>query len=431
MQALKAYKAKNGHVNVRYKQNRSLYRFCLKLGKLGKSPGSAGLEERHIASLDALGFNWGFGNKSTDFFYNSMLSFEDRLEALKAYKATHGHLNVRKIHDRSLYKFCCRLKKSKKTLGKIALDEGYMASLDALGFNWGQAPDKGNGSATARSQKEEHRHRDVTHDGAGSAKRDEKTGRSGGDVPLSRSIGIETVEGINNDQDADNRLVSRVRAASGLSNTRAGDRAKCCGRVAMPAANTEEGTTATSGAKHQGRTNAGNRACMRSANNGARMEDGKSDVVGRVESDDNNCDTDDLAWPIVAGGLDEDNCDELPRLKDWWPDAVTSDGGHNDDHDTDARGLVWQVHSGDLGKEGAGNETGSSGRPELLAATAKGEAVQVTGAERKYHLIMERIANSTAADAKERVKERTTGGTAARLAQPSELRPRVSQVWQI
>ena len=56
----------------------------------------------------------------------------------------------------------------------------------------------------------------------------------------------------------------------------------------MPTADTEGGVVAIAGAEHNGYVNAGNRACLRCANNGAelpRIKDGKPDIVGRVGSD--------------------------------------------------------------------------------------------------------------------------------------------------
>ena len=88
-----------------------------------------GLNNKRIASLDALGFDWDFGYRATQ-------SFEDRFEALKAFKAKHGHVNVQYKHDSSLYRYCSKLRNARKAPGKMGLDEGRIASLDALGFDW-------------------------------------------------------------------------------------------------------------------------------------------------------------------------------------------------------------------------------------------------------------------------------------------------------
>ena len=86
MEALKAYKANRGHVNVRSNEG-NLYTFCLEMRKARKTSRETGLDKEGIVSLDALGFDWGFG-------YRVIQLFKDRLQALKVFKAKHGHVNV-------------------------------------------------------------------------------------------------------------------------------------------------------------------------------------------------------------------------------------------------------------------------------------------------------------------------------------------------
>ena len=86
VEALKAYKANRGHVNVRSNEG-NLYTFCLEMRKARKTSRETGLDKEGIVSLDALGFDWGFGYRVTQLF-------EDGLQALKVFKAKHGHVNV-------------------------------------------------------------------------------------------------------------------------------------------------------------------------------------------------------------------------------------------------------------------------------------------------------------------------------------------------
>ena len=58
------------------------------------------------------------------------------MEELRAYKEKHGHLNVSQKEDRSLYNFCSTLRKARKGKCSHTLDEGRIAALDAIGFNW-------------------------------------------------------------------------------------------------------------------------------------------------------------------------------------------------------------------------------------------------------------------------------------------------------
>ena len=65
-------------------------------------------------------------------------SFAQRLEDLQAYKEKHGHTNVKKSEDKSLYNFCnrMRLARSNPEKSTVLINKERMASLDALGFEW-------------------------------------------------------------------------------------------------------------------------------------------------------------------------------------------------------------------------------------------------------------------------------------------------------
>ena len=57
---LLAYKEKHGHINVKEKEDKSLYSFCYKMRLACKHPEKPGMviNEERIACLDALGFDW-------------------------------------------------------------------------------------------------------------------------------------------------------------------------------------------------------------------------------------------------------------------------------------------------------------------------------------------------------------------------------------
>ena len=64
-------------------------------------------------------------------------SFTQRIEDLRAYKETHGHINVKEKEDKSLYKFGQNIRYGYNNPGKrVALTDDQIASLDALGFEW-------------------------------------------------------------------------------------------------------------------------------------------------------------------------------------------------------------------------------------------------------------------------------------------------------
>jgi putative heme iron utilization protein len=144
---LRAYKEKHGHLNmshkevVSHKEDRSLYYFCnhVRQSRQGKK-GTYMIDDGRIAALDAIGFNWNPGTSSTAATTDD--TFLARVDKLKAYKEKHGHINIRKKENESLYGFCRNLRQSRTALvtgkGKIhnRLDDDRIAALDAIGFDW-------------------------------------------------------------------------------------------------------------------------------------------------------------------------------------------------------------------------------------------------------------------------------------------------------
>ena len=64
--------------------------------------------------------------------------FEKRMDDLREYKEKHGHINVKKSDDKSLYKFCINIRyvRSHPEKSDRAFTDDRIASLDALGFDW-------------------------------------------------------------------------------------------------------------------------------------------------------------------------------------------------------------------------------------------------------------------------------------------------------
>ena len=61
-------------------------------------------------------------------------SFESRLEALRQYKQQHGHLNIERKDDKSLYKFCDNIRRRRGNPGKNLMEK--IKALDEIGFSW-------------------------------------------------------------------------------------------------------------------------------------------------------------------------------------------------------------------------------------------------------------------------------------------------------
>ena len=131
---LRAYKEKHGHVNVKQKEDKSLYGFCKNIRNARNHPEKSShlVNDDRISSLDALGFEWTLQKQA------AKKSFAQRIEDLKAYKEKYGHVNVKIIEDKSLYGFCKGIRYAHKNPEKSdrALTDDRIASLDALGFDW-------------------------------------------------------------------------------------------------------------------------------------------------------------------------------------------------------------------------------------------------------------------------------------------------------
>ena len=133
---LRAYKERHGHIRVKQSDDTRLYNFCFEMRRARNNPGKSTtlINKEHIASLDALGFDWTERTREQA----AKKSFEQRIGDLQAYKEKHGHVNVRNCVDTSLYKFCQHMRRARKNPEKSdrALTEDRITSLDALGFDW-------------------------------------------------------------------------------------------------------------------------------------------------------------------------------------------------------------------------------------------------------------------------------------------------------
>ena len=134
MDELRAYKEKHGHTNVKEKEDKSLYEYCSSMRRARKHPEKSKtiITDDRIASLNALGFNWSVKE------HVAKKSFKQRIEDLREYKEKHGHINVRKSDDKSLYDFCRKMRQSRKHPEKASMliNDERRASLDTLGFEW-------------------------------------------------------------------------------------------------------------------------------------------------------------------------------------------------------------------------------------------------------------------------------------------------------
>jgi ATPase subunit of ABC transporter with duplicated ATPase domains len=135
MEDLKRFKETHGHANVTIREDIPLGQFCAKARHAHNNPGKEGvkLTDERIAAFDAIGFIWTLKTHVTR-------SFDERIEDLKKYKKTHGHVNVNRHEDSTLYQFCADVRHSLKHFekdGTRKLTVERMTKLSALGFEFG------------------------------------------------------------------------------------------------------------------------------------------------------------------------------------------------------------------------------------------------------------------------------------------------------
>ena len=132
---LKLFKETHGHINISIRKDKSLCKFCTSVRYVHNNPSkskSKKLTIENIVRLDSLGFNWTSQEYVTR-------SFDERINDLKEYKQKHGHVNVNRHKDNSLYQFCAGVRHSLKQVekdGTRKLTVELIARLDALGFKW-------------------------------------------------------------------------------------------------------------------------------------------------------------------------------------------------------------------------------------------------------------------------------------------------------
>lgn len=133
---MKTFKEKYGHVHITAKLDKKLAIFCTNMRNARrKTHTTRRLTQERIDALDALGFIWDPGQDRT------LTSFEERVDQLKNFKATHGHLNVLPKHNKKLAKFCAGIRKARidPGRGRMVVTDEKIKVLDAIGFDWENA----------------------------------------------------------------------------------------------------------------------------------------------------------------------------------------------------------------------------------------------------------------------------------------------------
>jgi len=131
---LKEFKGKNGHIRVTASMDRSLASFCTNMRTARTNPTKTNMTvtDERIKALDDIGFEWTAEQQ------RQRVSFEDRIQQLKDFKAKHGNLHVTASLDKSLASFCSNTRSSRNNPDKstILVTEERIKALDDIGFEW-------------------------------------------------------------------------------------------------------------------------------------------------------------------------------------------------------------------------------------------------------------------------------------------------------
>ena len=140
---LVAFKEANGHCNVpnNYVQNKKLGSFVKKQRedyRKKKSGKKSPMSDARIQKLEGIGFQWVISKKTGD---QSVDSWDQRLEDLRAFKEQHGHCFVPRVYpeNQPLSYWCERQRQDYRniTRGKpTKMTEERIAILEQVGFQW-------------------------------------------------------------------------------------------------------------------------------------------------------------------------------------------------------------------------------------------------------------------------------------------------------
>jgi hypothetical protein len=164
LEQLKNFKEKHGHLNVKRKDDRKLAAFCTHMRTEKKVEGGS-LTEEQIKALDEIGFQWEVPDNEE--MGQPWVTFDDRIEQLKAFKEKHGHFRVTAKYDRALSLFCSDVRSAHRPGSKKKLTEERTKALDDIGFEWNPPKTVQPTSFEARLEqlrefKEQHGHLRVT-----------------------------------------------------------------------------------------------------------------------------------------------------------------------------------------------------------------------------------------------------------------------------
>ena len=118
LQLLKEYYERNGHFDVSYKENKSLYNWLFKLKSQKPS-------EEHLEKLSKIGFQWKLKTNKR----KPPATWNENLSLLKLHFETTGNFDISATRQKNLYNWLHRLRRKRPT-------DDQIEKLKSIGFDW-------------------------------------------------------------------------------------------------------------------------------------------------------------------------------------------------------------------------------------------------------------------------------------------------------
>ena len=153
---LKLYFEEHGHFDVAKSENARLAAFVrrVRYAYHNRDAGGNGTAWKFsgetVSELESIGFTWAFTHRAAP--QAARQSFESRIEDLKKYKQKHGHLDILRGEDQSLFDFCNNVRYGRKCPSKgMKITDDRAKALDEIGFPWKASRNESNTTVNKNS----------------------------------------------------------------------------------------------------------------------------------------------------------------------------------------------------------------------------------------------------------------------------------------
>ena len=152
---LKLYFEEHGHFDVAKSENARLAAFVRRVryayhNDAGGNGTAWKFSGETVSELESIGFTWAFTHRAAP--QAARQSFESRIEDLKKYKQKHGHLDILRGEDQSLFDFCNNVRYGRKCPSKgMKITDDRAKALDEIGFPWKASRNESNTTVNKNS----------------------------------------------------------------------------------------------------------------------------------------------------------------------------------------------------------------------------------------------------------------------------------------